>query len=67
MIASTPPMSPVGGGSSTRDLAMPRRAFQTAAATARAARQAQGLSTPRLHASTLTASTTSKGRPGSTS
>src|SRR5919106_5770464 len=40
MTARTPPVSPIGDGSSRRDLAMPRRAFQTAAATARAARQA---------------------------
>jgi hypothetical protein len=37
MTASTPPMSPIGDGSSTRDLTMPRRAFQTAAPTARTA------------------------------
>src|SRR5206468_1542486 len=51
LVASTPPMSAIGDGWSTRDLAIPRRAFQTAAATARTARQAQGLSMPRLPAS----------------
>src|SRR5918996_124942 len=40
MTARTPPVSPIGDGSSRRDLAIPRRAFQTAAATTRAARQA---------------------------
>src|SRR5215210_5273314 len=34
IIASTPPMSAIGDGSSRRDLAIPRRAFQTAGATA---------------------------------